>query len=71
MSGIVGIRFKEIGKVYYFDSGSQKFAVNDLAVVETAQGLNCGRVVIVKSLSMWSTLLMVAKFCFILLQMDA
>lgn len=48
MSGIVGIRFKEIGKVYYFDSGSQKFAVNDLAVVETAQGLNCGRVVIVK-----------------------
>ena len=38
MSGIVGIRFKEIGKVYYFDSGSQKFAVNDLAVVRLLKG---------------------------------
>lgn len=48
MSEIIGVRFKEVGKVYYFDANNQKFAINDLAIVETAQGPNCGRVVAVK-----------------------
>lgn len=48
MSEVIGIRFKKVGKVYYFDANGQKFDMNDLAVVETAQGPNCGWVVAIK-----------------------
>jgi cell fate regulator YaaT (PSP1 superfamily) len=44
MPNIVGIRFKEAGKVYYFDPGALEIAQGDWAVVETAQGRECGLV---------------------------
>ena len=48
MTGIIGLRFKEVGKIYYFDANNKKFEINDFAIVETAHGLNCGKVVTVK-----------------------
>ena len=49
MPEIIGVRFKEVGKVYYFAGNRQNLNVNDLVVVETPQGKACGRVAIVKS----------------------
>lgn len=49
MSKVVGVRFKEIGKIYYFDASNQSLKVNDMVVAETSQGINCGKVVIIKN----------------------
>lgn len=46
MADIVGIRFKKAGKVYYFDPAGIDLEVNDYVVVNTARGLELGRVVI-------------------------
>lgn len=46
MKEIVGIRFKKIGKVYYFAPMGIQANVGDLAVVETANGTECGEVTI-------------------------
>lgn len=46
MAEIVGIRFKEIGKVYYFDPNETKFEKGDHAIVETVRGIECGEVAI-------------------------
>lgn len=45
MTEIIGIRFKESGKVYYFSPGQMKPQVGDKAIVETARGVECGDVV--------------------------
>jgi cell fate regulator YaaT (PSP1 superfamily) len=42
----VGVRFKEAGKVYYFDAGDLDLAVGEYVVVETSHGQEVGRVVI-------------------------
>lgn len=42
----VGVRFKEAGKVYYFDAGEHDLDVGSYAVVDTSHGLEIGRVVI-------------------------
>ena len=42
----IGVRFKEAGKVYYFDSGGAELDVGNYVVVETSHGLEIGRVVI-------------------------
>lgn len=46
MPQIVGIRFKRVGKVYYFNPLDTEFEVNDWAIVETARGIEGGLVVI-------------------------
>ncbi len=46
MAEIVGIRFRRAGKVYYFDPAGIELKPGDCAVVETARGLELGRVVI-------------------------
>lgn len=46
MPEVVGIRFKQAGKVYYFDAAGIPLKVNDLVVVKTSYGLELGRVVI-------------------------
>lgn len=45
MVKIVGIQFKEVGKIYWFNPGSLELAVNDLVVVETVRGLELGQVI--------------------------
>ena len=44
MAQVVGIRFKDSGKVYSFDPGELFFQNGDHAVVETARGAECGEV---------------------------
>jgi len=46
MANIVGVRFKKVGKVYYFDPIDIDLEVNDYVVVETIRGLELGQVVI-------------------------
>jgi len=46
MVTIVGIRFKKAGKIYYFHPGGFTLQVGDDVIVETARGLEFGRVVI-------------------------
>ncbi len=44
MAEVIGVRFKEVGKVYYFDPLDNKLNTGDMVVVETARGLECGEV---------------------------
>ena len=44
MAIIVGVRFKEVGKIYYFDPNGIDLAQHDLVIVETARGTECGEV---------------------------
>lgn len=46
MAEIVGIRFKDVGKVYYFDPDGATFNKGDHAIVETVRGIECGEVAI-------------------------
>ena len=46
MTTIIGIRFRNSGKTYYFDPGEYTLAKGDMAVVETARGPECGEVVL-------------------------
>lgn len=45
MANIVGVRFKEVGKVYYFDPVNFDVKKDDCVIVETARGIEMGRVV--------------------------
>ncbi len=44
MTEVIGVRFKDAGKVYTFDPVGQKFEKGTQVVVETARGLECGTV---------------------------
>ena len=41
---IVGINFREAGKIYYFAPGDKQFKVGDRAIVDTARGVEIGTV---------------------------
>ena len=44
MAEVVGVRFKEVGKIYYFDPDLKKLKKGDRVIVETARGIECGEV---------------------------
>ena len=46
MSKIVGIRFKQVGKIYYFSPADIELRLGDGVIVETARGVEFGKVVI-------------------------
>ena len=46
MAEVIGVRFKEVGKVYYFDPEGSQFKIGDKVIVETARGVECGMVAI-------------------------
>ena len=46
MIEIVGVRFKKVGKTYYFDPGNIRLEMGDNVIVETARGIEFGEVVI-------------------------
>ena len=46
MAEVIGVRFKEVGKVYYFDPNKLKLKQDDVVIVETSRGIECGRVAI-------------------------
>ena len=43
---IIGIRFKDVGKVYYFSPAGVEFKQGDIAIVETSRGVECGEVML-------------------------
>ncbi len=44
MLKIIGVRFKSVGKVYYFDPAGLEIKMGDQVIVETARGVECGEV---------------------------
>ena len=46
MAEVIGVRFKNVGKVYYFDPVGLSFSVGQRVIVETARGVECGQVVL-------------------------
>lgn len=46
MIRIIGVRFRNVGKVYYFDPTSLDIKAGDSVIVETARGVEYGRVVL-------------------------
>ena len=47
MSEMIGVRFKNVGKVYYFDPDGARLRQGDRVIVETARGVECGEVAMV------------------------
>ena len=46
MKDIVGVRFKKLGKIYFFNPKKWKLKKGDKVIVETAQGEEFGEVII-------------------------
>ena len=46
MIKVTGVRFRQAGKVYYFDPKNYKMKIGDHVIVETARGVEFGRVVL-------------------------
>ena len=44
MAEVIGVRFKDVGKVYYFAPGEHKLSTGDMVIVETSRGIECGTV---------------------------
>ena len=44
MAEVIGVRFKNTGKVYYFDPQGETLEKGAMAIVETARGTECGEV---------------------------
>ena len=44
MTNIIGVRFKNMGKIYYFDSAGYTLEKGAPVIVETSRGLECGEV---------------------------
>lgn len=43
---ICGVRFKRVGKIYYFDPGDKSFELGEKVVVETSRGIELGEIAI-------------------------
>lgn len=46
MAEVIGVRFKSVGKMYYFDPVGRQLPVGEKVIVETARGVECGTVVL-------------------------
>ena len=44
MAEVIGVRFKTVGKIYYFDPNGERFSLSQRVIVETARGVECGEV---------------------------
>lgn len=44
MAEVVGVRFKNVGKIYYFDPDGSTLKKGDMVIVETARGVECGEI---------------------------
>ena len=42
MAEVIGVRFKDVGKIYYFDPAGAAMRKGDYVIVETARGTECG-----------------------------
>ncbi|GIO28177.1 PSP1 domain-containing protein [Ornithinibacillus bavariensis] len=48
MIGVIGVRFKKAGKIYYFDPAGFDIENDSYVIVETVRGIEFGKVVIAK-----------------------
>jgi len=46
MIEVIGVRFKEAGKIYYFDPSAHQISIDNYVIVETVRGEEYGKVVI-------------------------
>ena len=46
MAKVVGVRFRNVGKIYYFNPKTYKVKPGDHVIVETARGVEYGKVVL-------------------------
>lgn len=46
MTKVIGVRFREVSKVYYFDPGKIVVNTGEKVIVDTSRGLECGTVVL-------------------------
>lgn len=46
MHKVVGVRFKEAGKIYYFDPHDLELETGEYAIVETSRGVEYGKIVV-------------------------
>ena len=44
MAQVIGVRFKDVGKIYYFDPLDLEIIKGSRVIVETARGVECGEV---------------------------
>ena len=51
MKKIVGVRFKPVGKIYYFNPAGLDVSENDKVIVETARGIEFAEVVLIKEIA--------------------
>ncbi len=45
MAEVIGVRFKEVGKIYYFDPDGKTYQKGNSVIVETSRGIECGDIV--------------------------
>ena len=43
MAQVIGVRFKDSGKIYYFDPRGLTIKEGDVVIVETVRGVECGQ----------------------------
>ena len=43
----IGVRFKQVGKIYYFSPNGIELSCGDKLIVETIRGVECGEVALV------------------------
>ena len=48
MIEIVGVRFKKVGKIYYFDGDGLEYTNGEHVIVETSRGIEYGTVALAK-----------------------
>jgi len=46
MPSVIGVRFKQAGKIYYFDPDQMTLAPGNQVIVETIRGIECGQVLV-------------------------
>ena len=46
MTKVIGVRFRNAGKIYYFSPGKYEIAAGQHVIVETARGIEYGYVVL-------------------------
>ena len=46
MAQVISVRFKDVGKNYHFDPQGVQYKCGDRVIVETARGIECGKVTI-------------------------
>ena len=63
MITIIGVRFRNVGKVYYFSPRELDICVGDHVIVETARGVEYGFVVLGPKVLPMQTTVLSSFFC--------